>query len=166
MQHRTFQKNRRFKTRRRPIPTAVLKSGKSPALRGFVGGRPGSTTAVLYPSTKIEQPGSPHPESNLPQKPAQSGSLTAWRGRDTPCGQRQAHSASQRPTRGQPAAVTAGARQALASQIGSVSGSPPDTTRSALGSMRPSSHAVPVAGLGSTDSDILPPSRRRIPAQP
>ena len=51
-----FQTYHRSKPRNGPLPTAVPEPGKSPALRGFVAGAPGFTTAVLYPSTKIERP--------------------------------------------------------------------------------------------------------------
>ena len=53
--------------------TAVSQQAKSPALRGFVAGPPGLTTAVLYPRTKIERPQS---RGNL-RKSAQQGLLSA-----------------------------------------------------------------------------------------
>ena len=53
--------------------TAVSQQAKSPALRGFVAGPPGLTTAVLYPRTKIERPQS---RENL-RKSAQQGLLSA-----------------------------------------------------------------------------------------
>ena len=45
--------------------TAVPEPQKSPALRGFVAGAPGFTTALLYPSTKIERP---KPGRSRPQR--------------------------------------------------------------------------------------------------
>jgi len=60
-----FQTYHRSKPRNGPLPTAVPEPGKSPALRGFVAGAPGFTTAVLYPSTKIERP---KPGRNWPQR--------------------------------------------------------------------------------------------------
>ena len=58
---RRLARNDHLKGVERHIPTTQAKSQESPALRGFVGGRRALATTSLYPSTKIEQPGSSHP---------------------------------------------------------------------------------------------------------
>lgn len=81
--------------RKRP-PRCTLdcgfKTSESPALRGFVAGAPGFTTAVLYPSTKIERPksgrhrpqrGGFRPGGALPSlrlKPAHRARTGLWAG--------------------------------------------------------------------------------------
>ena len=60
-----------------PFRPPSLKSRKSPALRGFVGGRPALATTSLYPRTKIERP---KPGRNWPQR----GGFPAGRGPGPP----------------------------------------------------------------------------------
>ena len=150
-----FQTYHRSKPRNVPLPTAVPKPGKSPALRGFVAGAPGLTTAVLYPSTKIERP---KPGRNRPQR----GVFSAGRGlaRSPP------ETGTQGP-HGADGALTAGPGrgpgEAAVPPPDTGPGNPPAPCRPALGSRRPSSPAAQPAPTPSMDTGRRTHCRPRTP---